>query len=149
MLFDLLIEGIQDSRIHPEFLGEALSKLTQPGWVKLNRLGDSLANLSRLSPLHSVFIALTIDCWLSRQDKLDRDAHHLLSLELDLFIMLGMGLSDGARKVLDPVKGSSKTAKLAKGLLAKSADERGPQYYKGLMSHYDSILSLADRMVKV
>jgi hypothetical protein len=61
---DLLIAGIEDGRAHPGELASVLSKLAAGGWLKGNRLVQTLAEVARVSPLHAWAVASVIEAAL-------------------------------------------------------------------------------------
>lgn len=142
---DVLAEGIQDGRIHPDMLSPVLVKLGKDDWIKLNRVGKVLCETAKLSPLHSLVIARTLEQWLENQDELSRDASHVLSALHEIMIELGISLSDKARKPLEKVKGSSKTAKLCKSLLNHAPDKPTAAYDEALQLQLESRIQRAER----
>lgn len=126
---DALIEAVDDGRAHPDEMADTLLILApreHPGWLKLNRLAANLAEVARVSELHAWFVACCAQRLVGAWDKPPRDAHHLLTLLLEVMTQLRLGLDDNARTRLGSVKGSSKTAKLAKKLLTLEPDHHHP-----------------------
>ena len=123
---DVLIEAIDDGRAHPHLMGEILALIFASGWMRLNRLAESLSEVARLSPLHAWFAASVLESLVASYEELPRDAHHVLSLLLELLTDLGMALNPDARQTLDGIRGSSKAAKAARGLLALEINEAAP-----------------------
>lgn len=110
---DALVEAIADGRVHPEPLGRTLAKLTTPYWLKLNRLCERLAEIARITPLHAWTIRGAVEQLLLAYDELPRDAHYLLALLRELHAQLGLPAAPPVVEKLQPIKGSSKTARLA------------------------------------
>lgn len=117
---DAMVEGILDGRAHPEPLGDTLVSLFSIPWLKLNRLCDSIKEIARVSRWGTLMLANIVDRAIATWTELPRDAHHLLSVQLELLLEIDGCVSDAARKLLAGAKGSSKTAKLARQLLALS-----------------------------
>lgn len=88
---DLLIEGVRDGRAHPVELADILRHLSAGGWLKINRLTESLAEVARVSPLHQWTVASVIesalDVFVSQAGK--------ASLALGLLHELLVGLQCG------------------------------------------------------
>lgn len=123
LAIDAAIESIADGRLHPAVWGPVLSRLNEPGWLKLNRLGPNLAEVARVGPLHTWVVRQSVDALVAAYEKMPRDATHLLELFNELIVQMGGAASPEAAAVLAKVRGSSKTAKLAKAILACDAPE--------------------------
>ncbi|HPF39046.1 MAG TPA: DUF6493 family protein [Phycisphaerae bacterium] len=118
VVIDALIEAIHDGRCDSQSFGDVLARITDGGWIKLNRVRDALAEIARLSPLHALVVSQILDEWVSRQSALPRDAHAITGLLLETNTQLAVPLRDASRTVLSGVRGSGKSAKAAKQLLA-------------------------------
>jgi hypothetical protein len=125
---ELLIEGIDDGRAPPSPMGEVLARLTEPGWLRLRRLAESLGQAAQAGPLHALFVAASLDRLIGAYEQLPRDLHHVLALQLELLTQLGLPLSEGASARLAGVKGSGKAASLARALTAHRPDAPAPAY---------------------
>ena len=117
LAIDAAIETIADGRLHPTLWRHVLTTLSEPGWLKLNRLCDNMAEVARVGPLHAWVVRDSLACLLETYDTLPRDAHYLLAVLLELYAQSGDAPSPEAVEVLKSLKGSSKTAKLAKAIL--------------------------------
>ena len=104
-------------------LGETLVRLSAGGWLKLNRLADSLREVTRTSVLAERVVAEILDQLIAAWNSLPRDGHHVLSLQMELHSNLRTALTPEAQNVLNRVKGSGKGAKLAKQLCALTAEQ--------------------------
>ncbi len=113
---DVLIEAISDGRADARQMSGVLSKLLPGGWLKLNRVTDSLAEVARLSALHAWFVAEVLQGFVAEWNTLPRDAHFVLCFMHELLADMGLDLAPAARRRLDPIKGTSKTAKAAGAL---------------------------------
>ena len=113
---DALIEGIADGRADTAALVDTLLHIASGGWIKLNRLADSLREVTRTSILAERVVAEVMDRLIASWTELPRDGHHVLALQMELLNNLQQGLSPAARESLSTVKGTGKAAKLAKQL---------------------------------
>ena len=120
LITDALIEGFRDCRIDPRILGRHLAAIAAD--LKLNRVADVLAEAARVSPLHHWSVFRVLDTALGNLPTPPRDLHHWLTPLLESATVVGQTLSDEARTMLQPIKGSSKTAKLAAQLLGLKSD---------------------------
>jgi hypothetical protein len=113
MAIDALIEGIADGRADVRRLSATLLHIVGGGWVKLNRLADSLRAVARTSVLAELVVADILDRLIASWELPPRDGHHVLSLQIELLADLQQAPSAHARDALRAVKGSGKAAKLA------------------------------------
>lgn len=114
LCLDALIEGAQDGRAHPQPLGDALCGIDQGGWMKLNRLATALQEAARTGPLAEWVLVEVLDRLIASWRDVGRDAHHVLTLHLQLLTNLQCAPSSAAKDVLSAVQGSGKSAKLAR-----------------------------------
>ncbi|WP_425397681.1 DUF6493 family protein [Aeoliella sp.] len=144
LAIDAAIESIADGRLHPAVWGPVLSRLNEPGWLKLNRFGPNLAEVARVGPLHTWVVRQSVDALVAAYEKMPRDATHLLELFNELIVQMGGAASPEAAAVLAKVKGSSKTAKLAKAILACDALE-SPAAQQGRLELLDRRIARGQR----
>ena len=104
-------------------MSATLRHIAGGGWIKLNRLANSLREASRTSVLAERVVAGILDRLIASWQSLPRDGHHVLSLQLELFTNLQQAPSPEAAGVLSGVQGSGKAAKLARQLGALKAAE--------------------------
>lgn len=130
---DALVEGILDGRAHPEALSPGLLELLQHPWLKLNRLGDALAEVVRVSSWAALVVAEVLNCAIAAWDEVPRDGHHVLTVQRAALMEIDGCLSEAARETLTPLKGSSKTAKLAKQLLGFRGSKVSPARKRALL----------------
>lgn len=142
---DALVEAIADGRVHPEPLGQTLATLTAPYWLKLNRLCDNLAEIARVSPLHTWTIAGALATLLAAYQELPRDVHYLLALLQELHAQLGLPLPDAAAASLKEVAGSSKTATLARSLIAFAPQQPTAECDEARLMTLEARLDRAER----
>jgi hypothetical protein len=90
---DLLIEGIADGRAHPGELASVLRRLAGGGWLKANRLSETLGEVARVSPLHQWAVAgiieSALDVFLAQTGK----ANVVLELLHELLVGMNGGPS--------------------------------------------------------
>ena len=90
---DLLIEGIADGRAHPGELAGVLRRLAAGGWLKANRLSETLSEVARVSPLHQWAVAgiieSALDVFLAQTGK----ANVALELLHELLVAMNGGPS--------------------------------------------------------
>jgi hypothetical protein len=142
---DLLTEAIQDGRAHAGPLGETLVKLCAGGWVKLNRIGDALKGIARLSPLHAYVAGGVLRRWLAGQEKLPDDGQHLLAPLLEIAVRMGWSLTDAEKRSLAAVSGTSKTAKLAKELMRLERSKASAEERQALVQQLEARLRRGER----
>ena len=114
---DALVAGIQNGRVHPASMSRVLVGLNVGGWVKLDRVASALREVAGVSTLARTVVATTLDSFVGSFEKMPRDAHHVLSLLLEVLTDLELRMSYPTRIALKQVKGFSKTDPLTKALL--------------------------------
>ncbi|MEW5822145.1 MAG: DUF6493 family protein [Cyanobacteriota bacterium] len=144
LAIDIMAEAIQNSRIHYKLFGKTIAGISKGEWLKLNRLCDSFTEVSRLSPTHAYVVCKIIMAWLSNQKELPRDAHYILSLLNELIIQLGITMDRITCHPLNSIKGTGKTAKLAKALLTNNPARKTNDYYLALSDLINSRIDLAE-----
>ncbi|MCZ6874532.1 MAG: DUF6493 family protein [bacterium] len=145
LAIDVLIQGINDSRAHPDLLADVLIGLAAGEWLKMNRLASSLGDVACVSPLHKLMVSQVVQRFLSSCSQLPRNSHDLLALLLDLVTELGMALNDGVQAVLKQVKGNSKAAKLARSLLAITTASEQSIYQQALLQAITTRIERAEQ----
>lgn len=123
---DALIALIEDGRCVGDELGSVFRRLLISDAVKCNRLAEQLGEVVRVSPLHKHVCSRIVQTMFGEASALPNgllpnDAHHLLAPLHEWLVELNEPLREATRAVLATVTGSSKTAKLAKGLLARTS----------------------------
>lgn len=119
------LTATEEGRADPQQLGTVLHKLSEPGWVKLNRVAETLESVGRVSPIHAAFVATFLERTLSGLGSLPRGCHHYLELLHAQLTSLDRPVAPELEGLLKAQKGSSKTAKLAKALLNAGGNGRG------------------------
>ena len=123
---DVLIAVIEDGRCVGDELGGVFRRLLISDAVKCNRLAEQLGEVARVSPLHAHVCSRIVQTMFGDgaslpNGLLPNDAHHLLAPLHEWLVELDDPLHEATRNVLATVMGSSKTAKLAKALLARTS----------------------------
>ena len=144
---DVWIELIADGRGDARLLGDVLARLSEGGWLRLNRLADALREVSRVSPLHAWTVADVLQDLLVSQEGLPRDGHHVLQLLREVLVQLGLEIRPELRSDLELQKGTGKTAKLARQLATLRRTERSEQY-TALLQLLDARIARANRWSK-
>ncbi|MEM9348166.1 MAG: DUF6493 family protein [Planctomycetota bacterium] len=130
---DALVEAIDDGRANVEAMGDALALLAPndaPGWLRLNRLVPSLEELAMVSDAHNWFVAHCLQRLVDAWDSPPRDAYHALGVLLECMARIGLALDEPSRNSLSVLKGSGKSAKLAKLLLKLEKKPDNPAILK-------------------
>lgn len=143
---DVMIDGIADGRAHSSSLGKSLLHIASGGWIKLNRLADSMREVTRTSMLAERVVAEILDQLISSWESMPRDGHHVLALQLDLLSSLGMEPSAQAREVLAAVSASGKSGKLARQLSSLSANASSVSKRQSALEAIQGRLSRAERI---
>ncbi|MEO1241050.1 MAG: DUF6493 family protein [Pseudomonadota bacterium] len=119
---DATIEGIESGQLDPNLMAQVLTKVSDGGWIKLNRLSQALSQIISVSPLHALIISDILQGWLPNADMKMRSMFEVLSVLLDCLSMTGTPLSNRCVDMFSSIKGSSKTAKTAKKLVELKFD---------------------------
>jgi len=83
--------------------------------------------------------------WLKEQKELQRDAHHLLTLLLELQTGLGLRLETEAFEPLKLVTEMGKMAKCAKLLLQWQPESPSPEFHQAIRQHLEARFVRAER----
>lgn len=141
---DAWAELITDGRNDIVLLSDTLIHIAEGGWLQLNRVADSLREISRISPLHAWTAAEILQDLLGSMSELPRDAHHILQLLRELLVGLGLDLREGLRTLLTRTKGGGKTGKLTRDLV-KLAKTKHPDRQTALLQLVDARLERSER----
>jgi hypothetical protein len=114
---DALIEGIEGHVFDPRAFVEVMTRLCEGQWVKLNRLSEGLLQVAQVSALHARVVSEALQAWLPLLDLKERGAFHVLEVLVEIRAITQRPLAEPAQAALRSVRGSGKTAKLAKDLL--------------------------------
>ena len=117
LAIDALIAGIENGCVDIDTLTGTLVKLSEGEWLKLNRLGDNLLQVSQVSILHAWVISDVIQKWLLNVDIKQRYIFRMLEVLREAQFTIRQSLSMQAREKLKEFTGSAKAAKVARELL--------------------------------
>jgi len=123
LALDAAVEGIDAGQFDPKMFAEVCTALVAGEWLKLNRLAASLKQITPLSIVHSWVISEAIDSWLVSSDTKQQGFFAILDVLYEANAISERAVSSDSRSVLGSIKGSSKSAKLAKNLLAQSESD--------------------------
>ena len=115
---DALIPAIETGHADIGQIGRAFAKLFEDDGYKINRFGPAMMQVLEVSLLHRWWTARLVDDVVTRFDSLPKGAHYLYEVALECLPQLGARPSQAMVRVLRRHKGSTKTAKLARELLA-------------------------------
>jgi hypothetical protein len=120
LAIDAAIRAIEDGRLDAERFGSMLAALLPVGLIKPGRWQKTLAEVARVSPLHALTVRQSLQGALRCDpERMPRDVAKLVELLHELSVDLGLPIADEAcREFLSGLRGSSKTAKTARTLLA-------------------------------
>ncbi len=118
MAIDVWITLIGDDRCDVETLLAALVEVAEGGWVKFNRIGELMTEISRVSPQHAYMIASVLEGLFCCLDIPAKDAARLLEPLNECCEQLGRSIGEVLKRKLILIK--SGTAKAT----AKSLCER-------------------------
>lgn len=121
---DALIEGIDSRLFDPDLFVATVSRVAEGEWLKLNRMGQSLATVIQVSPLHAAVIGSVVQKWLPTLDHHQTNSFVILEVLLEVQALTAVPLSPDARASLNMIKGGGKTAKAAKLLLKRDVAAR-------------------------
>ncbi len=114
---DCMVQAIDDGRATADQAADVLVRLLPGGWVKLNRVANTLEEIALVSPHHTWWTANLLQGFLARLTEFPRDGHHLLTLLLELLSDLGLPLAPQTTKRLNSIRGGGKAAILIRHLL--------------------------------
>lgn len=117
LAIDALIAGIENGCVDISLLSETLVKLSDGEWLKLNRLGDNLLQVSQVSILHSWVVSDVIQKWLLKVDIKQRYLFRMLEVLREAQFTVRQPLNLKTMEKLKEFKGSAKAAKVARELL--------------------------------
>lgn len=126
---DFLITAIDDGRIDGRNLGAMMRRMLFADHMAPHAAVPALARVAETSPLHRQVVRRALEHSLGNPaaDKLPHNVHMVLELLHHLCILTGEAIADPAcRAFLEGRSGGSKTAKLAKSLLALTEGDPRP-----------------------
>jgi len=142
---DAIIAAVEDGRADWRAAADVLLGLLPGGWIKLNRVGDVGREVSRVSPLHSWWVAEFLQCFIGGLREAPRDLHHLLSLLVELLSGLHLSVAEPARERLAMLKIPGRGGKAVEQLLAQAPTELSADAKRALHQCAESRISRAAR----
>ncbi|GMN03827.1 DUF6493 family protein [Erythrobacter sp. MTPC3] len=118
LAIDAMIEGIETRQFNPALFAHTMARLANGGWLKLNRVGETLKQVIEVSPLHANAIGTALQDWLPHFDLSQRNSFYVLEAMVEAQAIAPQPLSDEVRKCLGQSKGKTKAAKLAQQILS-------------------------------
>jgi hypothetical protein len=129
LAMDLLIEGIADGRADPGELAGVLRRLAAGGWLKTNRLSETLGEVGRVSPLHQWAVAGIIEGALEVFLAQTGKANVALELLHELLVALNCGPSAATAQRLSAITSGKAgiAAKAIAGLAERPSLRTSPE----------------------
>ena len=119
MAVEVWVSLIADDRCDVQTLLETFTEVLKGGWVKFNRIGELMAEISRVSPQHADFVASVIEGLLCQVDVPGKDIAKLIEPLNECCEQLGRSISEPLKKNLTQIK-SGKAKATAKALCERS-----------------------------
>lgn len=116
LAIDALIEGIETGKADITQLSGVLGKLSEGGWIKLNRLSENLLQVLQVSSVHAWAVSELIQLWIGYSNVKQHNYFKMLEILYEVQSVIGQSLHNTTLDTLKELKGSSKAAKLAKQL---------------------------------
>ncbi len=110
MAIDVWITLIGDDRCDVETLIAALVEVAEGGWVKFNRVGELMTEVTRVSPKHAYLIASVLEGLLGRLDIPAKDVAKLLEPLNECCEQLGRSIGDALKQKLMQIKSGAAKA---------------------------------------
>ena len=147
---DVLIAAIDDGRVSGEELGAVMRSLAPSGLVRPLRWAKTIADVARISPLHSR-VSATILQWLLQDDvcPFRRDHNALLELLKELLIAGGEAVTCPAtRDHLSRVPTGGRTESLSRDLLAMKPSDDHPAHQAAALRALAGRIERAERWMR-
>lgn len=116
---DAMIWGIENGAVDIRLLAETLVRISAGGWMKLNRLGDNLFQVSQVSALHASVVGEVIQLWLPKVDPKQQNFFRMLEVLRETQSVTGQPIQPEALEALSRLEGGGKAAKIATELLRR------------------------------
>jgi Family of unknown function (DUF6493) len=110
MAIEVWITLIGDDRCDVETLLVALAEVAAGGWVKFNRIGELMAEVARVSPLHAYWVASVLEGLLCCLDIPAKDVAKLLEPLNECCEQLGRSIGDALKQKLMQIKSGAAKA---------------------------------------
>ena len=116
LAIDALIEGIETGKADINLLSDVLGRLSEGGWLKLNRLSENLLQVAQVSSVHSWAVSELIQQWICLSNVKQHNFFKILEVLYEVQSVTRQSLHNVTLDALKELKGSTKAAKLAKQL---------------------------------
>lgn len=110
MAVEVWITLIGDDRCDVETLLAALAEVAEGGWVKFNRIGELMTEVSRVSPQHAYLVASVLEGLLCCLDIPAKDIAKLLEPLNECCEQLGRSIGDALKHKLMQIKSGAAKA---------------------------------------
>ncbi len=142
---DALIISIEDGRADANVLGQIVAAVFNRGLGVPKRLADSLTEICRVSSLHTWFATLTVEPLIASFKNLPTGAADVMELYLNGLLELDLAAPANVIEVCNNIKGSSKSAKVAKRIVAVDGRAHSPKRDEAKSMALQSRLARAQR----
>jgi hypothetical protein len=147
LAIDVAIEGIGTGRVAASQLATVLVRLAQGGWLKLNRISASAREVARVSDLHQLVVAETMEQYVESLAGWPRGVHEPLELLHELLVTLGRPIAPQTRTSLEARAGGGKAAKAARLILRDAPAEPGPRCRAAYIAAWGARVERAERLL--
>jgi hypothetical protein len=142
---DAMIAAVEDGRADWRAAADVLLRLLPGEWIKLNRVADACREISRVSPLHSWWVAEFLQSFVAGLEEPPRDLYQLLTLLVELLSGLQLAVGAPARERLATLQVPGRGAKAVEQLLAHAPTEISADAKKSLHQCTQSRIERAAR----
>jgi hypothetical protein len=142
---DCMIQAIDDGRAASEQAADVFIRLLSGGWVKLNRVAETLQEIARVSPYHAWWSAALVQECIVGVAEFPSDTHHLLTFLVEQLTELELPLAPRTKERLISTKFSGKSAKLVGQLLKLEFKGPSAKVVAALERALDARLARAQR----
>jgi hypothetical protein len=129
---DALIAAVEDGRADWRAAADVLLRLLPGGWVKLNRVADACREISRVSPLHSWWVAEFLQSFVAGLEQAPRDLYHPLTLLVELLSGFQLAVNAPARERLATLSIPGRGAKAIEQLVGHAPAKISAEAKKAL-----------------
>jgi len=122
---EAVIEGVEAGQYKPYVIGEILGRFGCAKNLKFNRMKADFIQIASMSNLHAWVVQKTLEELIKLIDVGNRNLGGVLEAVLEAHTLSEVALNEDVIQKLQTLKGSSKSAKIAKKLCAISATKNG------------------------
>ncbi|MEZ6047250.1 MAG: DUF6493 family protein [Planctomycetaceae bacterium] len=146
LVTEILSAAIEDGRVQGSELGSTLAELSAHNYLKLSRLLKVLSELTRSSKLASWIVCDMLETLINSWKKPPKEIGTILELLYQLMTKLQRSPSEETKLCLKKIKGSSKSAKLAKQLCTLESQPGSQAQMEAILQAYEGRLARAERV---